>query len=370
MKGFIMSWLEVKYVNLMSSRFRNFKRKSNNLWNFSCPICGDSETNRSKARGYIYNKQGKYIFHCHNCDATHSFNRFLKLIDPILHVEFVKESLKELGQERKPSEAEQFAVKMKPPVFLKDNAPLKALKKISQLGANHPAKEYVMKRKIPTPYHAKLFYCAKFKSWVNSFIPDKFSDTTIDEPRLIIPFINKEGVMFGLQGRSFKPDDKLRYITIMVDESQPRLYGLDAVDTSEKIFVFEGPIDSMFIQNSLASAGGDAIRELSMLGLDKIHFTIVYDNEPRNPHTVKKIARAIREGYDVCIWSPSVEEKDINDMVLKRVGNAELVPTERITRIGVEIRKVIEQCTARDLEATLILNSWKKASTENLQSKN
>jgi transcription elongation factor Elf1 len=356
-----MSWLDEKYINLLSGRVERFKRKSQYLWNFRCPICGDSETNKAKARGYIYNKQGKYTFHCHNCGATHSFSHFLKLIDPILHVEFYKETLQEMGVQRNPSEAEQFVVKMKPPVFIKDNAPLKALKKISQLSANHPAKDYVVSRKIPTPYHAKLFYCAKFKSWVNSFIPDKFSDTTIDEPRLIIPFINKDGVMFGLQGRSFKSNDKLRYITIMVDESQPRLYGLDAIDISEKIFVFEGPIDSMFIKNSLASAGGDAIRELSILGLDKNLFTIVYDNEPRNPHTVKKIARAIHEGYDVCIWPPSVDEKDINDMVLKRVGDKELVPTERIERIGNEIRKVIEQCTVQGLSATLVLNNWKKA---------
>lgn len=356
-----MSWLEEKYINLASGRLARFKRKSAHLWNFRCPICGDSETNKSKARGYIYTKQGNYIFHCHNCGETNSFHKFLKNLDPILHAEYVKENLLEKGV-RKPTESQELAIKMKPPVFIKDNAPLKALKKISQLNADHPAKQYVVNRKIPTPYHAKLFYCSKFKSWVNSIIPDKFSDTTIDEPRLIIPFINKDGVMFGLQGRSFNPNDKLRYITIMVDETQPRLYGLDAIDTSEKIFVFEGPIDSMFIPNSVASAGGDAIRELSLLGLDKNHFIIVYDNEPRNSHTIKKIARAINEGYEVCIWPPSVDEKDVNDMVLKRIGNTELVPTERIGRIGNEIRKVIEQCTSAGLEATLNLKSWKKVS--------
>lgn len=357
-----MSWLEEKYISLLSGRLLRFKRKSSQLWNFRCPTCGDSETNKSKARGYIYTKQGKYIFHCHNCGETNSFHKFLKNTDPLLHAEYVKESLLEQGV-RKPDEAQLFEIKMKPPVFLKDNAPLKVLKKISQLNADHPAKQYVVNRKIPTPYHAKLFYCAKFKSWVNTIIPGKFEDTTYDEPRLIIPFINKEGVMFGLQGRSFNPTDKLRYITIMVDESQPRFYGIDTMDLSKPVYVFEGPIDSMFVPNSIASAGGDAMRELNLLNIDKNPFVVVYDNEPRNPHTIKKIERAIREGYKVCIWPNSVEEKDVNDMVIKRIYKHDYVPTEKITRIGNDIKEVIDTCTFAGLEATLNLNNWKKVST-------
>lgn len=356
-----MSWLEQKYINLLSGRLDKFKRKSQYLWNFRCPLCGDSTTNKSKARGYIYFKNNHYIYHCHNCEETMSVNKFIKFVDPILYNEYVKESLTEQGN-HKPSDAADFAMKMKPPVFRKDNSPLASLKKVSQLSANHFAHQYVVSRKIPTPYHAKLFFCPKFKSWVNSFIPNKFEDITYDEPRLIIPFINKDGVMIGLQGRSFKPDDKLRYITIMVDEAQPRFYGLDAVDLSDKVYVFEGPIDSMFVKNSIASAGGDIIRELGILSVDKAPFTIVYDNEPRNPHTIKKIARAIRSGYDVCIWSPSITHKDINDMVLAKVGDKELVPTERIERIGNEIRRTIDTCTSAGLEAELNLTNWKKVS--------
>ena len=354
-----MSWIDQKYVNLMSGRLQRFKRKSQNLWNFRCPVCGDSENNRSKARGYIYVRNSKYIFHCHNCDETMSINKFIKHVDPHLYNEYLRESLMENGQHN-PSEAQEFALKMKAPIFIKDNAPLRMLKKISQLDANHPAKMYVVNRKIPTPYHAKLFYCTKFKAWVNSFIPDKFNDITLDEPRLIMPFINKDGVMFGLQGRSFKANDALRYITIMVDESQPRLYGLDVLDLTKRKYVFEGPIDSMFIPNAIASAGGDIMRELSLLAVDKTGYTVVYDNEPRNPHTVKKMANAIRAGYSVCIWPPSILEKDINDMVIKRIFKHDYVPTEKITKIGQDIITLIDKNTFSGLEAELQLSSWKK----------
>lgn len=354
-----MSWIEQKYIGIVGSRFRNFRRKSANLWNFSCPICGDSETIKSRARGYIYARKGKLIYHCHNCDITMSFHKFLKSQDPNLYNEYVKESLVEQGL-HKPSEVQLFAEKMKPPVFIKANTHLAKIKKISSLSADHPAKKYVVSRNIPTNLHAKLFYCSKFKAWVNTIIPDKFEDISIDEPRLIIPFLNKEDQLIGFQGRSFKSSDALRYITIMVDESQPRLYGLDSVDLSQRVYVLEGPIDSMFIPNAIASAGGNIIRELDQLGLDKNSVTVVYDNEPRNIDTIHKIEKAIDAGYDVCIWPDSVTEKDINDMINVKCKPGDYVPTERIHNASKKIVSVIDSNTHRGLEAKLVLQLWKK----------
>jgi hypothetical protein len=350
-----MSWLEQKYINLLSPRLERFKRKSGVLWNFRCPICGDSETNKSKARGYIYLSKGEYVFHCHNCNDTKSFKNFLKMIDPNLHNEYAMDVLKEKAGSSNVQQ-EKVVIKMAPPVF--NNDPLKKLKKISSL-VNHSAKRYVVQRQIPTPYHAKLYYCDKFKAWVNSIIPNKF-EIVYDEPRLVIPFINDKGDMIGFQGRSFKQDDKLRYITIMIDETQPRLYGLDALDTRDMIYVFEGPIDSMFIPNSIASAGGEIKRELPRLGLDKSAYTVVYDNEPRNVDTVKKMERAIDDGYAICIWPDTITKKDINDMVKAEVSDTSYVNTELVGRISNRIRKIIDQNTYSGLQAKLKLTQWRK----------
>ena len=350
-----MSWLEQKYINLLSTRLDKFKRKSGVLWNFRCPICGDSETNKSKARGYIYSNKGEYLFHCHNCGDTKKFNKFLKMIDLNLFNEYTMEVMKEKAG---PQQAhEEVMIKMAPPVFKED--PLKKLKKISAL-VNHPAKRYVVSRQIPTPYHAKLYYAKEFKAWVNSIIPNKFQDVIYDEPRLVIPFVNDKGDMIGFQGRSLKPDDTLRYITIMIDETQPRLYGMDALDTRDRIYVFEGPIDSMFIANSIASAGGEIKRELPRLGLDKSCFTVVYDNEPRNKETVKKMESAINDGYDVCIWPDTVTKKDVNDMVKAEVNDFSYVNTELVGRISNRIRKIIDQNTYSGLQAKLKLTQWRK----------
>ena len=340
----MMLWLETKYINLLSSRLPKFKRKSANLWNFRCPLCNDSQTNKNTARGYIYLKKGTMRFHCHNCGVSASFPNLIKSIDPSLYYEFIKEKLVENKQDNPTIE---FENKMKPPVFAK-KTPLKDLKKISSLAFDHPAKTYVEDRLIPAPDHYKLFYASKFKEWVNSMIPDKLGEKAPEEPRLVIPFLNKEGDMVGFQGRSFsKKAGTLRYITIMLDENQPRLYGMDAIDPNYNIYVFEGPIDSMFIPNSLASAGGDIIRELSLTSFAKERIVVVYDNEARNPDTVKKIIKSAKAGYRVCIWPDDMIQKDINEMIL--AGST-----------SDQIKKIIDEHTYNGLGAELAAMMWRK----------
>lgn len=339
-----MHWLEHKYIGIVSSRLDKFKRKSAKLYNFRCPICGDSETNRNKARGYIFEKQGKMIFHCHNCGASSSVSNFIKMIDLNLYNEMQLEKL----QEKKTPEQknyEEFIEKMKPPVFMK-SGPLKGLKKVSQLSPDHPVKKFVDKRKFPNPYHAKTFACPNFMEYVNSLIPNKFDKDALkhDEMRLLIPFFDKNKNLFAFQGRSLRNTNP-KYITIILDENKPKIYGLDTVDLDRETFVFEGPIDSMFVPNSIATAGGDMISALK--GFDKSKLVIVYDNEPRSPETKKKLDKAILNGYNVCIWPDNLEHKDVNDMVL-----AGLSP-EFITHI-------IQQNTYRDITAKLQLTKWSK----------
>ena len=340
-----MHWLEQKYINLMSSRLRNYKRKSNNLFNFSCPICGDSSADKRKARAYIYEKKGSTMFHCHNCGTTNNFTNFLKTIDVQLFNEFSLERLKDRGQDDKKTELQEFIDKMKPPLFIK-SGPLKGLKKISQLPADHPCKKYVESRSIPNVFHSKTFYCPKFFTWVNSFMPGKFSEssTEYDEPRLIIPFL-KDEKMHAFQGRALSKEAKTRYITIVYDESVPKIYGLDAVDLSKKTYVFEGPIDSMFIPNSIATAGGDLVT--AARDLPKKNLVVVYDNEPRSAETKKKLDKAIINGYNVCIWPSNLVHKDVNDMITAGLSSD-------------FIRYIIDTNTHNDLKAKLALNMWSK----------
>jgi len=339
-----MDWIENKYLMAVSGRLDKFKRKSGNVFNFRCPICGDSETHKGKTRGYIYEKKGKSLFHCHNCTATMSLPNFIKTIDQVLYNEM---QLEKLRGEKTPeqTEFESFVEKMKKPVFLK-SGPLKGLKKVSQLSPDHRVKKLVDTRKIPTPYHAKLFSCPNFRNFTNSLIPGKFDTDSLqkDETRLLIPFFDQNKNVHAYQGRALD-QSAVKYITIVLDETVPKVYGLDTANFDRNVYVLEGPIDSMFVPNSIATAGGDLVSAISSFPKDKL--VIVYDNEPRSRDTIKKLDKAIMQGYNIVIWPENLEHKDINDMVLAGMSSE-------------FIAHIMKTNTYRDLAAKLALTKWSK----------
>lgn len=340
-----MSWLDQKYIGILSSRLRNFKRKSANLYNMSCPLCGDSETHSKKARGYIFFKEGKSRYYCHNCGATMGIPNFIKMLDQNLYNEY---QLEKLSDKKTPEQDdyEKFVEKMKKPVFM-SSGPLKGLKKVSQLSPDHPVKKFVVERKIPNVYHAKLFACPNFKSFTNNLVPNKFSAESLarDETRLLIPFLDANKSVHAYQGRIVRGNSSVKYITIVLNDSVPKVYGLDTVNPNYTIPVLEGPIDSMFVPNSIATAGGDLVS--AVRDFDRSRLVIVYDNEPRSTETVKKLDKAIIQGYHVVIWPENMEHKDINDMVLAGLSSD-------------FISHIIKTNTYRDLSAKLALQKWSK----------
>lgn len=337
-----MSWVEDKYINNISNLVRNFTKKGN-AYNFSCPLCGDSRKDRRKARGYILSKEGKYSYFCHNCGASLSLANFLKQVSVPLHDEYVFERFRESNNHIQVAQPEPDIGRFLQPKFSKYGC-LKTLKRVSQLDPSHPAKQYVASRLIPSKMHYKLFYAPKFKTFVNSLIPEKFKVDLEhhDEPRLIIPFIDEYGDVFGFQGRSFSKDG-IRYITIILNDSKPKLFGLESVDKTRNIYLTEGPIDSMFLENAIAMAGSD-VSDISFLGKDVVY---VYDNEPRNKEIIKKIDKAIDRGYNVVIWPSNVGEKDINDMII--AGKSPL-----------DVQMIVKANTKKGLEAKLALSVWRK----------
>ncbi len=348
-----MLWIDVKYANMISSRLAGFSLNNNKpyLANFRCHYCGDSSKNKGKKRGYLLEKGGAnfLIYFCHNCGKSTAFGRALKDIDPIIHQEYVLEKLREGG-----SSIRETTTTFQPDIgsfakrrFEKFDA-LKSIKKISQLPVDHPARKYVEKRQIPSNIHYKLYYAPKYMHWTNSLIPDKFSAEALkkDEPRLVIPFIDADGRVFAFQGRSFDPNSKLRYITIVLDESVPRVYGLDSMDRTKDVIVVEGPIDSLFLPNSVALAGGDNSDIDRVVPKDKTIF--LFDNEPRNKDTIKRIEKAIDAGYQVSFFPDNIQSKDVNDMVTKEGLSVE------------EISGIVYRNAVSGLQAKLKLATWRK----------
>lgn len=337
----MVDYVDLQYTMLLSSRLDKFKVKSTNPYkiNFRCPICGDSQKSRVKARGWLLEKNNSFHFYCHNCYASKTFKGFLKEVDNLAYNDYVAEKYLNKAKEEKKQPLDEM--KSSKPEFKKYVNPLKSIKKISQLAFDHPVKQYIDKRKIPTSQHYRMYYAPKFMTWVNSIIPNKFPKFEKDHPRLIIPFIDGEGRVFGVSARGFDPNG-LRYITIMFEE-RSKVFGLDKVDFNKKYFVVEGAIDSMFLSNAVAMAGADG----NVSGLKNLENAIfVFDSEPRNKEIHKRMEKIIREGYSICIWPSNSPAKDINEMYLSGVEDVE---------------SIILNNTYKGLEANLRLMSWRKA---------
>lgn len=323
-----MDFIDVKYINQISTRLQKFKRVKSNLYNFRCPLCGDSQKNKNKARGYLYQVKNNTNYKCHNCGINISFNNFIKEVDPNIHKQYIFEKFKE-GKTGKNITVETPKFKFEKPKFkTKINLP--------KASENQESKKYLENRKLNPD---KFYYSEKFKSWVNTIKPTfNENDLHYDESRIIIPlFYNKE--LIGFQGRALGPN-KIKYITIMINDDAPKIYGLDEIKKDETVYITEGPFDSTFIRNSIALCGADG--DISDFGIRRCVW--IYDNEPRNKEILSRISRTIESGQNVVIWPSNIIEKDINEMILS----------------GLDVQSVIELNTYSGLEAKLKFTTWKK----------
>ena len=322
-----MDLVDSKFIGLVSSRLQKFKRVKADLYNFRCPLCGDSQKHKNKARGYFYQVKTNTNYKCHNCGASLSFNNFLKQIDTTLHKQYTLEKFKD-GFTGKGFVVEEPKFEFKKPIFKKDLD----LPKASEVPV---AKEYLEKRKLdPTQF----YFAPKFMEWVNTQ-KQTFDTIRRDESRIIIPMYDTERNLIGFQGRSLGPNS-VKYITVMLNDDAPKIYGLDKIRRDAPVFVTEGPFDSTFIRNSIAMCGADG--DVAKWGISNPVW--IYDNEPRNTEIIRRIQSVIASKQTVVIWPSNVLEKDINDMVLS----------------GLDVQSIVEENIYSGLEATIKFNIWKK----------
>lgn len=346
-------YIDKKFINLVSASLPQFKWKKEDLANCRCPICGDSKRNKTKTRGYFFKKNNDFFYKCHNCGVGLSLYRFLEEVSPSLVKEYSMERWKagENGNSNyvKPKENTMFGVSFTPK-FKPKGQYLEELTPISKLPKDHVAYQFCKLRKIPEKHYDILYYTDDFGSFMTKLDPDCLA--VGKEERLIIPFFNKHGDVVGAQGRhlTLKGEStartSARYITVKADKSIDRLwYGLWRTDPKKKVYVVEGPLDSLFIPNTIAMVGAGAIEQIHPHLMES---EVVYalDNEPRNKQIVNYVDRLINKGCNVCIWPASVQEKDINDMIYTR--------TQR------EIKKIIDDNTYAGLEARLHFRNWRK----------
>ena len=326
-----MIFIDIKYIHEISPHLDKFHKVRDYLYNLRCPYCGDSEKFKNKARGYFYRVKDQMNYRCHNCDYGTTAGNVVKYINPEIYKEYVKEQFFPKQDEVR-SAFDTFIdeYKFEEPKFEKRDPKLKDLVPINKLNADHPAYQVLVTRQIPEEHYDKFYLCHKFYAWSEI-------SSNRDHPRLVIPFYDEDGKVFAAQGRAFG-NEQPKYLTVKFDD-KPKIFGLERVDLTKRVYVVEGPIDSLFLNNCLAVAGAD------FNNLQKEDTTIVLDNEPRNKEIVRRMENLIDTDYELVIWPDSIQQKDINDMTLAGIKG---------------IQTIIDNNTFSGLQAKMRLASWKR----------
>lgn len=337
-------WLEKKYLNMAAPRLERFVWKSEVLANLRCPFCGDSSKNKFKARGYFFVKKGSLIYHCHNCNVGMSVGNFLKQMNPQVYRQYVMEAF---GKDKKKPAVKSNTASMAKesfPSFPEKPKPLD-LPTIEQLGPKNPAKSYLLGRKIPDRFFRELYYAEDFKSFCDKLIPDHGKKLRENDPRIIIPFYDADNHLVYINARSIDPKNELRYIYMVVEHDRPKIFGLHRFDKTKKAYVTEGPFDSMFLPNAIASGGSNLLEVIPFI--DRKNTVFVFDNEPRNSAIVAGMKKAIELGCPLFMWPDTLKQKDINELIL-----ANYTPSE--------VAALIDTHSVSGLQAKLQITQWSK----------
>jgi len=337
---------DLKYIGIVSTRLSNFKRKESYLWNFRCPICGDSQSSKLKTRGYFYRVKDKINYKCHNCSASMGLVTFLKQVAPDLVQQYYYDKFKNNNDLSWKTATEEPVIPKEEDVKTVD---FHELYKVSELKSEHKAKEYLSKRKIPVDWYERLYYVTDFRRWVNTIIPGKFTTFNDNEERIVIPCRDEKNRIVGFAGRSLnKVDERFKYITISLNSERKMVFGLDRIDFTKRIYVVEGQFDSMFIPNCLSAQGASGIFDIvEQLHSDGLDVVAILDNEPRNKEVLKIYEKIIKNNFNIVIWQSKDNFKDINDLILSGYS-------------AEDVLELINTSTFSSMNATLKFNSFKK----------
>lgn len=273
-----------------------FKTIDSDIMMGSCPFCNSSEAFRFKENDY-------FMFLCHDCQRYMRFeNTGIKLNESISNT-------------------------------INFNNLRHLFNNVWELPESHEARQYVSSRRIP--YNSPIYYTDNFAE-----LSVKYSETPVkNDKRICFLIYNGNNDLVGVTGRSIEKKTEMRYITLMFDKNESKVYGRERVNMSKTFVAVEGPIDSLFVKNAIAMNGAE--------GLDNKYTTnaiICFDNEPRNRQIVAKMKKSLEAGFKVVIWPKSIKNKDINEMVLD----------------GIDAQRVINENIYSGLSGLLKLNEWKK----------
>lgn len=301
--------IELEVKNILSTHFSNVYF-SGTSYNFRCHICGDSKKSSAKKRGHIYVSQIPWVYHCYNgdCNVHMTVERWMKEYFPFEYNKVITE-LTKLKMSNKNSKFIENLKKQIKKIKIKrikkefnEKKELKYFKPIK----NYPKLiEYCKQRKIPKSIYLKWYYC------IDGFYKN----------RLIIPFYNNDEKIYYYQGRDLNPNSDCKYLSRM-GENLNSIYNYYNVDKSNPVIILEGPIDSIFVDNSIGLTG---LKDKTKQLIDFPYKYFLFDND-KSGH--KKSCNLLKNGEYVFNWKLFLNKyscikkiKDVNDFIKYNIND-------------------------------------------------
>jgi hypothetical protein len=298
-------------------------------------------------RGYIYRKNDSLFYTCHNCGESKNLGGLIQRLDTNLYKQYIMERFSTGKEERKPGYKASTVV-ITPPRFDKVNIDItyENAERCDKLPENHFCIEYLNNRLIDKKHFSKFYYTGKYKEFCDEIYPNHGKEI-VNDKRLVIPYYDEYNSLIAVSGRALEnASERLRYVTMRTNESKDKLiYGLNTVNKNKTVYVVEGPIDSIFIDNAVAS--GDANLTLAAKNFSAARKVLIFDNERRNGEICKMMELAIKSDQEIVIWPDIVIGKDINEMIQMGMSID-------------EIENIIDSNTFKGLEAQTRFVFWKR----------
>ena len=281
--------------SVLSAKFEKY-RKLGDKYNFRCNVCGDSQKNKSKQRGYILKNRIPWVYYCQNCQASMAVTRWLKTYFP----EYWKEYLK---QSRRPNEKEQPKLNI-PQVLYNEKKDLKTFVPIlkGETELFKTAIDLCQSRLIPK------------EVWQHWYV----SEGGVFKNRLIIPYFDNNGKIYNYQGRALIKELEPKYIS-RIGESFNKVYNYYNADKELPVMITEGVIDSLFLENSIAVSGLKKVFDSKVFEFKKRYYLLDSDKDAQ-----KKNVELVNNGEYVFRWKlflnelrlPTKEKWDLNEVNL------------------------------------------------------
>jgi len=316
--------VNVLYENIYKISYNKY----NKSYNGCCPICKEGNSWGKKKRFYYIPE--KELAYCHNCGYSKKALTFItEVTNKSLH-EIINE-VKEFDIEILPIEEPKEVKKVIDKSLPEDCINLSDISQIEYYKDNAVVKtalQLIRDRKLDKGINKPKTFYVSLKDVVH-------------KNRLILPFYDENDDIIFYQSRGLTKKDlfeRPKYLSKVGAERS--LYGMQNINSNlDNVFIFEGPIDSYFVENGLATCGITERSDKMFTSLQKEQINklnlyekvYVLDNQYCDKAALSKSIILADNNEKVFIWPKELKRfKDFNDICV--AGNKDKIRPEFILK--------------------------------------